>query len=44
MVTREHGKTPEEAKGDVRRGIEMVELACHALVIMADARQRRARH
>ncbi|MBO0860973.1 MAG: aldehyde dehydrogenase family protein, partial [Chloracidobacterium sp.] len=27
MVTREHGKTPEEAKGDVRRGIEMVELA-----------------
>lgn len=30
LVTREHGKTPEEAKGDVRRGIEMVELACHA--------------
>jgi len=30
MVTREHGKTHEEAKGDVRRGIEMVELACHA--------------
>lgn len=30
LITREHGKTPEEAKGDVRRGIEMVELACHA--------------
>jgi malonate-semialdehyde dehydrogenase (acetylating)/methylmalonate-semialdehyde dehydrogenase len=30
LVTREHGKTPDEAKGDVRRGIEMVELACHA--------------
>ncbi len=30
MVTREHGKTHEEANGDVRRGIEMVELACHA--------------
>ncbi len=30
MVTREHGKTSEEARGDVRRGIEMVELACHA--------------
>ncbi len=30
LVTREHGKTHEEAKGDIRRGIEMVELACHA--------------
>jgi len=27
-VTREHGKTIEEARGDVRRGIEVVELAC----------------
>src|SRR5215470_4036738 len=27
MVSREHGKTSEEARGDVRRGIEMVELA-----------------
>src|SRR5262245_56431970 len=34
MVTREHGKTPEEAKGDVRRGIEMVELACHAPTLL----------
>jgi len=34
VVTREHGKTPEEAKGDVRRGIEMVELACHAPTLL----------
>src|SRR5262245_43807783 len=34
MVTREHGKTPEEAKVDVRRGIEMVELACHAPTLL----------
>ncbi len=27
-VTREHGKTVSEARGDVRRGIEMVEFAC----------------
>jgi malonate-semialdehyde dehydrogenase (acetylating)/methylmalonate-semialdehyde dehydrogenase len=27
-LTREHGKTIEEARGDVRRGIEVVELAC----------------
>lgn len=30
LITREHGKTLEEARGDVRRGIEMVELACAA--------------
>jgi malonate-semialdehyde dehydrogenase (acetylating)/methylmalonate-semialdehyde dehydrogenase len=30
MVTREHGKTLDEAHGDVRRGIEMVEMACSA--------------
>jgi malonate-semialdehyde dehydrogenase (acetylating)/methylmalonate-semialdehyde dehydrogenase len=34
MITREHGKTLEEAKGDVRRGIEMVELACHAPTLL----------
>ncbi len=28
MVTREHGKTIEEARGDMRRGIDVVELAC----------------
>ena len=27
-VTREHGKTAAEARGDIRRGIEMVEFAC----------------
>ena len=27
-MTREHGKTLEEARGDVRRGIEVVELSC----------------
>src|SRR5947207_11935620 len=26
--TREHGKTPVESRGDVKRGIEMVEFAC----------------
>lgn len=34
LVTREHGKTIEEARGDVRRGIEMVELACHAPTLL----------
>lgn len=34
LVTREHGKTHEEAKGDIRRGIEMVELACHAPTLL----------
>ncbi|HEX8310253.1 MAG TPA: CoA-acylating methylmalonate-semialdehyde dehydrogenase [Chthoniobacteraceae bacterium] len=28
LVTREHGKTLIESRGDVRRGIEMVEFAC----------------
>lgn len=28
LVTREHGKTPVEARGSVRRGIEVVEFAC----------------
>jgi malonate-semialdehyde dehydrogenase (acetylating)/methylmalonate-semialdehyde dehydrogenase len=28
MVTREHGKTLVESRGDVRRGIEMVEFSC----------------
>lgn len=29
-VTREHGKTISEARGDVRRGVEVVEYACGA--------------
>ncbi|HEY3782047.1 MAG TPA: CoA-acylating methylmalonate-semialdehyde dehydrogenase [Fimbriimonadaceae bacterium] len=28
LVTRENGKTKEEARGDVRRGIEVIEFAC----------------
>lgn len=28
LITTEHGKTIEEARGDMRRGIEMVEFAC----------------
>lgn len=28
IITRENGKTREEARGDVRRGIEVVEFAC----------------
>ncbi len=28
LVTREHGKTPAEARASVQRGIEMVEFAC----------------
>ena len=27
-MTREHGKTLVESRGDVKRGIEMVEFAC----------------
>ncbi len=34
LITREHGKTHEEAKGDIRRGIEMVELACAAPMML----------
>jgi malonate-semialdehyde dehydrogenase (acetylating) / methylmalonate-semialdehyde dehydrogenase len=34
LVTNEHGKTLDEARGDVRRGIEMVEFACSAPSIL----------
>ncbi len=38
LVTREHGKTLEEARGSVRRGIEVVEFACGApTLLMGDA-------
>ena len=30
LVTREHGKTLDESRGEVRRGIEVVEFACGA--------------
>ena len=35
IVTREHGKTLEESRGSVRRGIECVEVACGAPSLMA---------
>jgi malonate-semialdehyde dehydrogenase (acetylating)/methylmalonate-semialdehyde dehydrogenase len=34
IVTRNHGKTLEEARGEVRRGIEMVDFACAAPTLM----------
>ncbi|MBI3650738.1 MAG: CoA-acylating methylmalonate-semialdehyde dehydrogenase [Acidobacteria bacterium] len=34
LVTREHGKTLDESHGDVRRGIEVVETACHAPTLL----------
>jgi malonate-semialdehyde dehydrogenase (acetylating) / methylmalonate-semialdehyde dehydrogenase len=34
MIVREHGKTMAEARGDVRRGIDCVEFACAAPVMM----------
>ena len=34
IVTREHGKTLEESRGSVRRGIECVEVACGAPSLM----------
>ena len=38
LVTWEHGKTLEEARGSVRRGIEVVEFACGApTLLMGDA-------
>src|SRR5215469_1596650 len=34
IVTRHHGKTLEEARGEVRRGIDMVDFACGAPTLM----------
>src|SRR5687768_9525335 len=34
MIVAEHGKTMAEARGDVRRGIDCVEYACAAPVLM----------
>ncbi|MFO0827099.1 MAG: CoA-acylating methylmalonate-semialdehyde dehydrogenase [Phycisphaerales bacterium] len=34
MIVREHGKTMAEARGDVRRGIDCIEHACAAPVLM----------
>src|SRR5439155_972728 len=37
VVTTEHGKTLDEARGSVRRGIECVEVACGAPSLMRSA-------
>jgi malonate-semialdehyde dehydrogenase (acetylating)/methylmalonate-semialdehyde dehydrogenase len=34
IITRHHGKTLEEARGEVRRGLDMVEFACGAPTLM----------
>jgi malonate-semialdehyde dehydrogenase (acetylating) / methylmalonate-semialdehyde dehydrogenase len=34
IITRHHGKTLEEARGEVRRGIDMVDFACGAPTLM----------
>ena len=34
VVTRHHGKTLDEARGEVRRGIEVVEFACGAPTLL----------
>jgi malonate-semialdehyde dehydrogenase (acetylating)/methylmalonate-semialdehyde dehydrogenase len=34
LVTRHHGKTLEEARGEVRRGIEVVDFACGAPTLL----------
>ena len=48
ICTQEHGKTLEESKGDVRRGIDNVEVACGMPSAMLDggrgARADRHRH
>src|SRR5262249_20646776 len=34
LVTRHHGKTLDEARGEVRRGIEVVDFACGAPTLL----------
>ena len=34
IITRHHGKTLEEARGEVRRGLDMVDFACGAPTLM----------
>lgn len=44
LVTREHGKTLEESRGEVRRGIEVAEFACGAPnLMMGDSMENIAR-
>jgi malonate-semialdehyde dehydrogenase (acetylating)/methylmalonate-semialdehyde dehydrogenase len=45
LVTREHGKTLEESRGSVRRGIEVVEFACGApSLLLGDSLENIARN
>ncbi len=45
LITREHGKTLEESRGDVRRGIEVVQSACGiAELSKGDSAPRVAEH
>jgi len=45
LITHEHGKTLEEARGDVRRGIEVVEFACGApSLLLGDSLENIARN
>ncbi|MBS11079.1 MAG: methylmalonate-semialdehyde dehydrogenase (CoA acylating) [Gemmatimonadetes bacterium] len=45
IVTREHGKTLEESRGSVRRGIEVVEFACGApSLLLGDSLENIARN
>jgi hypothetical protein len=45
LNTREHGKTLAESRGDVKRGIEMIEFACGIpSLLMGEAGEPRARH
>ena len=40
IVTRHHGKTLDEARGEVRRGIEVVDFACGAPTLLQGATLR----
>ena len=42
LVTRHHGKTLDEARGEVRRGIEVVEFACGAPTLLQGRTLRQA--
>src|SRR2546423_14232037 len=40
IITRHHGKTLDEARGEVRRGIEVVDFACGAPTLLQGRRLR----
>jgi malonate-semialdehyde dehydrogenase (acetylating) / methylmalonate-semialdehyde dehydrogenase len=43
LLAREHGKTIADAKGDIQRGLEVVEFACGAPHLMKGEYHRRRR-